>query len=113
MGVLIADLEREVLRLAASRRFAGEAGVLEDESAFAQPVGMGHAFNQPLLSSGRGLMLLFESELHGTIFLLAFPIEYAEGAGEAVAEVVLRDDRFPCGGFWTGRLLRIGLVRRL
>jgi len=42
---------------------------------------------------GGGLMLAFESGTHEAIVLRIFPSEDAEGAGEAVAEIVLRYGR--------------------
>src|SRR5207248_7191247 len=101
-----------ILRLAADGCVADEALVLQDQSALAEPVGLGHGFDEHLLGRGGRLMLFLEREMHEAIFLGVFPIEYAKCTRKAVTEIVLANGGFALGTFRPRAVLGVGLIGR-
>ncbi len=55
-------------------------------------------------------MLLAEVVQQIVVFFLFFPFANDEGAGETVAEIVLRGGGFACFGLGAGGEFRVGLV---
>ena len=87
-----------------------QRGVLEDEGALAQPVVLGHAVDQDFLGGSGGLVFGEEGIAQFVVLIALFPAKQSEGAGEAVAEMVLGGGGATLGGDGTGGALGVLLV---
>ena len=102
VGGLVAQVEGELFLV---RDLAGGeivAGGFEAERALAEPVMLGHGFDERGFGEGDGLMLLAERGKERIEFGLRFGGEDAEGSGEAVAHII------QCGGGFSRFTLRTG-----
>ncbi len=94
VGGLVAHVERELLLLVAAGHAVIESGVLEDKGAFREPGGLRHFVDQHGFGEGGGLVLLAQAVEQLVEFVLLFPGEHAERAGEAVTKIVHRRNGF-------------------
>ena len=89
MGGLVAQVEGEAFFVYGA--VVGEAISLQEPGAVAQPMVLGHAFDQNHFGAAHGAVLAFQVDDELVIFLRVLPRqkhEHAAAIGEAMADVV-------------------------
>ena len=103
VGGLVAQVEGELFLVHDLAGGGIVAGGFEVKGAPAEPVMLGHGFDERGFGEGGGLVLVAERGQECIEFGLRFGGEDAEGSGETVTRVVQRGGGFSSFSFWTGR----------
>ena len=93
MGGPVAQEEVELILGGSGREVCGKASLLEAEGALVEPIVAGHVVHEHRFRGGGGLVLFAQVRMEFVKFVLAFVRQEAEGAGQAVAEIVLGGGR--------------------
>ena len=107
MGGGVAQEQVELVLGGSGREVGGEAGLLEAKGALVKPIVPGHVVHEHRFGRGGGLVLFAQVGVEFVEFFRVLVGEEDEGAGQAVAEVVLGGDGFASFGARAGGELGI------
>jgi len=107
VGGLVAQRESELFLVDNGAGFGIVAGGFEIQGAAAEPVMLGHGFDERGFGEGFGLVFFAEGGEERVEFGLRFAGEDTEGSGQAMAGVVQSRDGFTHFGFRTAGQLGV------
>ena len=105
---VVANIERKLLFIDLGGVL--KRGGLQTQGALTDPVVLGHLLDEHGFGGSGGLMFVAQRFEQFLEFGGVFVGQEDPFAGEAVAQIVLRESGFACRCFWTGAVLSIGLI---